>query len=83
MIENFDKLLVRGEDIEQLVSSTNDLVESAHLMDRKATTVNRISMWKLILIVIIILVVVIVAIIVLILIIVAAACKGLKNCKKK
>jgi len=83
MIENFDKLLVRGEDIEQLVSSTNDLVESAQLMDRKATKVKRISMWKLILIVIIILVVVIVAIIVLVLIIVAAACKGLKNCKKK
>jgi len=82
LVDDIDKVMERGDRLENLVSSTDELAQSGRIFQRGATSVKRATMWKLIILVIMIIVIAIVVIAVIILIIVAAVCSGF-NCKKK
>jgi Flp pilus assembly protein TadB len=80
MIDNIDKVVQRGERLEDLVQSTDDLAQNARVFKRGATKVKRFTMCRCAILVTIIVVLLLIAILIIILIIVGVACPHFK-CK--
>jgi vesicle-associated membrane protein 7 len=83
MIDNIDKVLQRGDQLDVLVQSTENLVDSSDQFQRLAKT-NKRRMWrKFILLLILVLIVSVIVLGVAGVIIAAISCGGLRNCGKK
>jgi t-SNARE complex subunit (syntaxin) len=72
MIENIDKVLERGEKLEDVQASSEQLMSSAALMNRKTRTIKRNTIWRWVLLAIII---ILLLIAILVVIIVVPVCR--------
>ena len=74
MIENIDKVLDRGEKLEDVQASSEQLMDSALLMKRKARTIKRNAMCGWLLLATIIAAVIFVIVFAIVIIIVVSVC---------
>ncbi len=74
LIEDINKVVERGDRLEKLVQSTDDLAQSGRIFRKGAVKVKRSMIWKLVLLVIIIIIIALVIIAVVVLVIIAAVC---------